>query len=209
MFDINFENLDGRMMDIVRVAEHIPAFMDALYQPEALKYVTKEELRDMFHSNQIKSKSWVLEKVEELDLNKNLKVLVVGSWAGFATLCLQKMGFADLTEVELDAKCLAISQNVVNNVKRFHTDINAFADINNYDVIINLACEHISNDYWFRRLNPDKLLILQSNNLVIPEHTNICNNISDMIQKYPMKNTKFYGTLILEGYNRFMMIGTK
>ena len=209
MFDITFQNVDGRMIETGTVTEHIPAFMDALYMPEALKYITKEELRDMFHSNQVRSKAWLFEQFDQLDLNKNSKVLLVGSWAGFATLCLQKMGFADLTEVELDSKCLAISQNVVNNVTRFHTDINLFADINDYDVIVNLACEHIANDYWFQRIGPDKLLILQSNNLVIPTHTNICNNISDMIQKYPMKNTMFYGTLILEGYNRFMMIGSK
>lgn len=207
-FDFNFENIDRSQVELDSVAKHIPAFMDSLYVLENLKLLSKEELRDMFHSNQVASKAWMLQKFKNLNIDRQAHILIVGSWGGFLTLCLQKMGYMSLTEVELDSKCLAISQNVVDCVVRYHTDINSFSTINNYDVIINLACEHITNDYWFRQIAADKTLILQSNNLVHSQHTNICTNITDMVQKYPM-NTMFYGTLILDTYNRYMVIGQK
>jgi len=208
-FDINFENVDGGTIDLAPVSQYIPTFMDALYNPDTLRMLSKEELRDMFHTNQMASKAWLLEKFSGLTIDRQAHILIVGSWCGFLTLCLQKMGYMSLTEVELDSKCLAISQNVVDTgIVRYHTDINSFSTINNYDVIINLACEHIVNDNWFKRIDADKILILQSNNLVHPQHTNICTNITDMVQKYPM-TTMFYGTLILNTYNRFMMIGRK
>jgi len=190
------------------VTDHIPEFMDSLYNAESLRNITVVELRDLFHTNQIKSKAWLIREFICGDYDKDSKILIIGSWTGFTTLCLQKLGYTNLTEIDLNPKYLKISQNLVQNVTRHFKDVNSFIEINDYDIIINMSCEHIVEDTWFKRIDHGKLLLLQSNNLEIPEHVNICKNIGEMVLKYPLK-TLFSGTLNLNIYDRYMLVGRK
>jgi len=204
----NYDMLSADDIDSDIITRYIPTFMDSLYDDDALRLIEAEDLRDLFHTNQVKSKAWMLNKLLHLNLSSNTSILIIGSWVGFLTHCLHKLGFRNLTEVDLMSRNLSISQNLTPSVIRFQRDINTFADINNYDVIINTSCEHIKDDSWFKNINPGSFLMLQSNNFSIPTHTNICRSISEMVTKYPMKVT-YYGVLRLNVYERYMSLGNK
>ena len=83
------------------------------------------------------------------------------------------------------------------------------------DTIICTSCEHI--DDWqnvYDEFPNDVLLVLQSNDLDIPEHINRPNNLKEFEDQTPMEDCAFSGGLELDAggdhlYTRFMRIGYK
>ena len=202
------EHLTGKDIDIRFVASQIPWVMNALYNDKALASVTLEEIRDAFRLKQMQSKAWMMSKVKDLD--KSSKVLVVGSWLGFTSLCLRKLGFSDITETDPDSRLSALACHLNrhwDNFTHLSKDVNDI-DIAQYDLIINTSCEHIADNSWYDRIPAGKILVLHSNNLPGYDHVNTCENIEEMIEKYSM-DIKYAGCLDLEQYTRFMLIGHK
>ena len=202
------ENLVGKDIDIRFVASQIPWVMNALYNEKAFAAVTFEEIRDAFRLKQMQSKAWMMSKVKDLD--KSSRVLVVGSWIGFTSLCLRKLGFSNITETDPDTRLGAIACHLNRHWSDFthlSDDINDL-DLSNYDLIINTSCEHIADNSWYDRIPAGKILVLHSNNLPGYDHVNTCENIEEMKEKYPM-DIQYAGCLDLEQYTRFMLIGNK
>lgn len=79
------------------------------------------------------------------------------------------------------------------------------------DTIINTSCEHIENfSKWYDKIPEGKLVILQSNNFFeVDEHVNCSKDIDEFKAQAPCKEYLYTGTLDLEKYNRFMIIGIK
>jgi hypothetical protein len=204
----NIETVEAKDIDINFVSSAIPTFMNALYDNESLKSVSLEEIRDAFRLKQIQSKSWLLDKVKEFD--KDLPLLVVGSWLGFTSLCLHNLGFKNISETDPDFRLSRISNHVNRFNKEFchyDTDINSL-DLSKYKLIINTSCEHISNNTWYKNITLGTKLVLHSNNLLGYDHINTCQDVEEMINKYPMK-LYYSGSLDFQNYKRFMLVGEK
>ena len=79
----------------------------------------------------------------------------------------------------------------------------------NPDTFINTSCEHIKNfTDWFKLLLPGKLVALQSNNYFeIDDHVNCVNSLDEFKQQAPLNNIIYEGSLELEKYTRYMIIG--
>jgi hypothetical protein len=195
-------------IDINFVSSIIPIFMNALYDEQSLMSVTLEEIRDAFRLKQIQSKSWLLEKIKDND--KDSPLLVIGSWLGFTSLCLYKLGFKHIDETDPDKRLSRIS----NHVNRFNKEFRHYnEDVNNldltkYKIIINTSCEHIDNNSWYNNIPSGTKLFLHSNNLLGYDHVNICQNLEEMIDQYPMK-LSYGGSLDFHNYKRFMLVGEK
>lgn len=193
------------------VTKHIPGFLDTLYDAEAFNAIRKEELRDAFHTNQILSKTWFLEKFLAKGMPKEVRILLIGSWLGFFTYVLRQYGYRNVHEVDSDLRMLGISPKANPGVVHYTTDVNEFSkrpEYQEYQLIINLSCEHIPDNTWFKNIKSETSIWLQSNDFVIPEHTNICISLEDMKQKYPIV-IALEGELRLPIYNRYMLIGHK
>jgi hypothetical protein len=202
------ENLAGKDIDIKFVASQIPWVMNALYNEAAFASVSFEEIRDAFRLKQIQSKAWMMSKIRDLDKDK--PVLVVGSWIGFTSLCLRKLGFKNISETDPDERLTHIACHLNRHwqdFKHYSDDINNL-DLSQYGTIINTSCEHIADNTWFDRIPSGTNLVLHSNNLPGYDHVNTCENIQEMIVKYPM-DVVYSGCLDLEQYTRFMLIGQK
>lgn len=204
----NIENITAKDININFVSSAIPTFMNALYDNESLESVSLEEIRDAFRLKQIQSKSWLLNKVKDFD--RDLPVLVVGSWLGFTSLCLYNLGFKNISETDPDIRLSKISNHVNRFNKNFcHYDIDINKlDTSKYKLIINTSCEHIINNIWYDNITAGTKLILHSNNLLGYDHVNICQDIEEMIDKYPMK-LHYSGSLDFQNYKRFMLVGEK
>jgi protein-L-isoaspartate O-methyltransferase len=202
------EELKGKDVDVRFVTAQIPWVMNALYDAESFESVTLAEIRDAFRLKQMQSKAWMMSKIKDLDKSK--RVLVIGSWLGFTSLCLRKLGFNDITETDPDVRLSRLAQHLNRHWDKFihlSDDVNNI-ELANYDLIINTSCEHIADNTWYDRIPVGTTVVLHSNNLPGYDHVNTCENIHEMINKYPM-DVSYSGSLDLEQYTRFMLIGTK
>jgi len=191
------------------VATHIPYVMQQLYTDANLNATSLTEIRDAFRPHQMQGKSWLLDKVNQFD--RNSKVLVIGSWLGFTSYCLYKMGFTDISETDPDSRLssLACSLNRENTRFVHHSqDVNKLS-LKDYDLVINPSCEHIDDDLWFNRTKPGCNFVLHSTNLKWHDHVNTVGSVQEMIEKYPME-LSFSGELVLNPiYSRYMLVGAR
>jgi len=202
------ENLLGADIDYSFVTRYIPEVMNAMYNEQAAETLTLIEIRDAFRVKQMQSKGWLMSKIKDIDKSK--KVLVIGSWLGFTSLCLYKLGFTHITEIDIDPRL----EDFANHLNRFNknfrhitNDINNI-DISKYDLIINTSCEHILDNTWFNNIDKDATVVLHSNNLEGYDHINTCQTVEEMAEKYPM-TLKYAGSLDFKDWKRFMLIGVK
>lgn len=215
MNTVQNENLQGDQLNIDFPSNCIPYVINCLYNEKISSSIQFEEIRDAFRLKQIQSKSWLLSYIKKFTIDQDIdishkKILVIGSWIGFTSFCLSKLGFKNIHEVDPDPRLEKFSQFLNRHNKNFvhfTTDVNDI-DISNYDYIVNTSCEHIENNTWFTRISNKSIMFLHSNNLIGYDHTNTCSDLLEMELKYPMK--LFYkGQLNLGSYSRFMLIGTK
>ena len=77
------------------------------------------------------------------------------------------------------------------------------------DIVINTSCEHMDTQ-WFESATSDQLIIMQTNNSEeFDGHINVCYNVEQMQERYPMSNCLYAGELVTPVYSRFMQIGYK
>jgi len=202
------KNTDINYSDI---SVYIPDVMNAMFNEKAASVLNLWEIRSAFRIKMMQSKAWLIQKflTENVDKNKNL--LIVGGWLGFTSWALFKNGYSNITEIDVDARLhdFSLHLNRFNTkFKHIPCDVNE-VDTSHYDVIINTSCEHIIDNLWFDKIKKDSVLVLQSNNINVPDHINKTNSIDEMIEKYPL-TVSYAGALDYgDGTSRFMLIGTK
>jgi protein-L-isoaspartate O-methyltransferase len=204
------EKIEGKDINFSQVTRHIPEVMNALYDKEAFSIVTLEEIRDAFRTKQMQSKAWMMGRIKELNLDSKSKVLVVGSWLGFTSYCLFKLGFSNITETDPDSRLEKLARHLNRknpNFVHLSEDVNSI-DLNGYDLIINTSCEHIADNSWYDRIPAGTKIVLHSNNLEGYDHVNTCESVEVMSSKYPME-LNFAGELNLGSYSRFMLVGNR
>lgn len=204
------KKIDPATLDISRVSVLIPLVMNSLYNETSFQTVNLKEIRDAFRLKQIQSKAWLLENLLQHHNNKDSRILVIGSWLGFTSLCLSHCGYKNITEVDIDPRLEHFARHLNRDNPHFvhlSQDINDVS-MKDYDVIINTSCEHILENSWFDRIQHNQLILLHSNNLSGYDHVNTCDSLQNMIDKYPM-NLLYSGELDFGNWNRYMLIGKK
>ena len=203
-------NLKGSDLDYSLVASYIPEVMNSLYNPDAFSSTSLTEIRDAFRVKQMQGKTWLLDGLKNYCPDKTVPVLVIGSWFGFTSFCLWKLGFTNITEVDPDGRLTIFAKHLNRFNKQFKhvtADVNDI-NLNYYALIINPSSEHIINNTWFNSIGTGSLVILHSTNMLAEDHTNLCDNVEEMQLKYPL-DILYAGTLDLAQYKRFMLIGYK
>lgn len=201
---------DGIDVDTSFVSSLIPLVMNSMYNADSFRAVSLQEIRDAFRVKQVQSKSWLLQHLDQHQVHVESKILVIGSWLGFTSLCLHHLGYTYITEVDIDHRLAHFARHL-NRFNRGFTHVTDDAnnlDYSGYDVVINTSCEHIVEDKWFHAISNQSLVILHSNNLEGHDHVNTCVDLADMSRKYPL-NLSYSGELDFGGWKRFMLIGKK
>lgn len=191
------------------ICSYIPHVVETLYNPNVLSSTTLTEIRDAFRPNQMQGKAWLLDNIQNID--RNSKVLVVGSWLGFTSYCLYKQGFVHITETDPDSRLELISRYINKEnkaLKHLNSDVNDL-DVSGYDLIINTSCEHISDNTWFDKISPGTTVVLQSTNLKCVDHVNTVDSLIQMKMKYPLKLSYSDKIVFSPTFTRFMLIGQK
>jgi hypothetical protein len=205
------EHIKNSDIDYTDIAVYIPDVMNAMYNEHAASVISVNELRDAFRIKMMQSKAWLIQKFIEQNIDKNKTILVVGGWLGFTSWALFKNGYSNITEIDVDTRLHNFSKHLNrfnNSFNHIPVDVND-VDIKNYDVVINTSCEHILDNSWFVNIKHDAIMLLQSNNIDVPDHVNKCYTLAEMITKYPLE-LQYGGVLdYLDGTKRFMLIGKK
>ena len=192
--------------------KYIPKFFDMLYDESVASLISLQEIRDAFHSNQIHSKHQAVNALSHLP-NHTGKLLYIGSWIGFLThyICKEYPNFM-VDEIDIDTRVEHVSRyfnsKFYNYGTHYATDVLHFEEIHNYNTVVNLSSEHMPSD-WFEKVKPGTQCVIQSNNLNIEDHINLCYSIEELKQKFPLSSICYENTMKLNVFTRYTISGIK
>ena len=182
---------------------------------------------DAFSAGQIESKIWAAEQLEsivnDLDIGP-LRMYVLGGWYSLLHFILsvrKNIAIEYCRSIDLDP-IVSYNANKINNSWELQDwKFRAYPfDANNVNYaqekincVINTSTEHFDNNNWFENIDEGTLVLLQGNDLIIDDHVSRPESLEHFINKYPVKNLKFSGTMNFQfknmSYNRHMIIGIK
>ncbi len=197
--------------------EHLHYWMCAIRE-------SKDYLRtlDAFYKGQLRSKEWLIENLEYYiypEVNKMLdfplSVDIHGGWVGVLSSMLfqSDIPIKNIRSIDIDPACESVAsmmnkkEEIEGRFKAITSDMCAVKS--EADLIINTSCEHITQDHydlWLSGLPKESLIVLQSNNYVIPEHVRIADSLEEFKQQSNI-NVLWADELDLPLYKRFMIIG--
>jgi hypothetical protein len=184
--------------------------------------------KDALSRNQIKSKFWLLDKLNEfkicnittarmLDTAVNPTALIVGGWVGMipflASMRNIKLGKVVNIDIDTSVHAAALELNLpfYTMYKNSAEDIRSI-DISTYKrpVVIDTIVEHFKDHgEWVKTLPAGTNVILQGNNMFdVPDHVNCHNSLAEFLSSCGLKNILWAGELALFKCTRFMAIGT-
>jgi hypothetical protein len=169
---------------------------------------------DAFWQGQLKSKEWLIGKLESFVYTPS-SIDIHGGWVGVLSSMLfqSNIPVTSIRSVDIDPYC----QHVATMMNKKEEMENRFQSITadmcklqpNTDIVINTSCEHLTQDQynqWLTNMPTDSLLVLQSNNYVIPEHVRNASDLEDFKTQCGI-DVAWAGELELPLYTRFMIIG--
>lgn len=193
--------------------EDILFWMDAIRDSDD-RYRTLES----FWKGQIRSKEWLVNSLDFLNLHGPKTVVIHGGWYGvLASLMFNsKTNYRKIISVDIDPVCEKIASMMNKRYEiegRFTAVTSDMCDYKyDTDVVINTCCEHITQeqyDQWFEHVPNNALIVLQSNDYFgHKEHIRCAANLDDFIQTSNIKPLWADG-MELPKYKRFMLIGKK
>lgn len=197
--------------------EHIHYWMCAIRESK-----DPQRTLDAFWKGQLNSKEWLITKIRPWALRefgaRSVSIDIHGGWVGvLSSLLFQSdLPVSKIRSVDIDPFCESISRMMNKKEEmegRFSAITSDMCNIDiNYDIVINTSCEHISQqqyDLWLDKVPESSLIVLQSNNYIIPEHIRIASDLNNFIQQSKLTSIIYSGELELPLYTRFMIIGKK
>ena len=191
--------------------EHLHHWMQAIRQsPDPIRTM------DAFWSGQLKSKEWLITNLR-IHVKQFVSIDIHGGWAGvLASMLFQSdVPVISIRSIDIDPTCepIAVNMNKIEEmVGKFRAITADMCEIrSDADVVINTSCEHITQDQydiWLSGIPHNSLLVLQSNNYVIPEHVRTAATLEEFKTQCDI-NILWAGELKLMLYTRWMIIGRK
>ncbi len=185
---------------------------------------------DAWSESQIQSKLWLCGELELLQnrFAADLTVWMAPGWYGVLALLLlvrSRLKIGIVRSFDIDPRATEIA-NAVNaawsaqngRFRALTADIDTveFQHPQLYhspkpDVLINTACEHLGKRTWFERIPKGTLVVLQSTDLVDPDHVARVSSAGELTRQLPISEVLFEGSLRVDRpgnpHHRFMTIG--
>jgi len=176
---------------------------------------------DASTASQLESKLWVVDELLKLpDTIEHLRVALLGGWfANFITpLLIDELYVSTVFNYEIDNDVKEISYKYNKRYKDSNKYQCSIKDImmktleDDFDIIINCACEHMYPMTKFYEWNPklqDPLYVLQStDDDQYDDHINCVSSPEELADQAKIADILYSGIKVLpNGMNRFMVIG--
>ena len=166
------------------------------------------------NDNQEKSKNWLVDKSKDyLSLLNNPKICIAAGWYGHLADKLRPFTNEKVLSFDKDSNTKLVGSKLYNDVWFKVETIESFESFEKFNVLVCTSCEHLEQkviDDMLEKTKKGTLIILQSNNYFeIEDHINCHNTIDKFLKTIKLDKILFSGTLSLQKYNRFMVIGIK
>jgi hypothetical protein len=206
------------------------------YYPSEKKYIDKLvqviienpdlNWKDALSRNQIKSKLWLIDKMNELKVLPKRRpgllvdptnVLLVGGWVGILPFLADMKGkFLDtVTNIDIDETVHSASMMLNSDtVSTFRTNGKDVRELNiakySKPIVIDTIVEHFEDHgEWVKTLPATATVVLQGNDMFdVPEHVNCHKTLEEFIESCGLNNIIWAGELNLYKCTRYMAIGT-
>ena len=196
---------------------------DILYWMDTIRgSEDRDKTLESFWKGQVLSKVWLCERLKEVHKMQRIidaKVLICGGWNGvMATLLFNsEISVSKILSIDIDEDCkkIAYEMNKEYEIKgRFKAetcDMLNFKNYNDYDIIINTVCEHMTQEdfnKWITLLPKNKTIICQSNNFSEGKgHINCKNSLTEFAESTDLEEIRPPVELKTQKYTRYMIIG--
>jgi hypothetical protein len=187
-------------------SKFIIRYTNGLYDTHPDNSPSYQEFRDMFSSGQIYSKEWAITELKKLDILLIESVIIVGAWFGTLGVMLkQELPHIKLKMLDIDPRCEVFIKNIGESAVTEDMYLHSYTE----DLVINTACEHVSDiRMWLDKLYPETLVLLQSNNFFSGiGHTNCVSSKEEFETQVSLHNVLYSGELVTPMYTRYMIIG--
>lgn len=191
---------------------------------------------DSISQGQLNSKIWLVDTLEQLNINLGTVYICAGWYGLLASLMFERnLQVEKIRSFDIDPSVIKIAEfanhdqfydgwrfcAITKDILDIEYEVNQFDIVNTQgktvtitdtvDTVVNTSCEHIRNfDTWYNKIPSGKIVVLQSNDYDdIEEHVNISRSLNDFAASTPMTTTLFEGELQTAKYTRFMRIGIK
>lgn len=192
------------------ILELIPEFFNVLYDDACLASTDLREIRDHFRRKQLVGKSWLYTQLEGLGLSAQHRAIIIGGWLGFTARSLQLLGPQWILDCDPDSRVAGIAGrfNRFNpGYQRVLMDANVL-DYAGADLVINTCTEHMEESQWFEQIPQGAWVALQGTDWPEEDHVMTVASLEEFQGRYPLDLT-YAGTLDLDQYRRYMLIGRK
>jgi hypothetical protein len=177
----------------------------------------KYRLLENFWSSQIRSKSWLINIVNQHLSSVSGNVYVMGGWYGvLAQFLSDNLDVNKIYSIDIDAKCEIVGRKLSGNDEKiiFLTrDMKNFTNYINPGLIINTSTEHITEDdfnQWLSNVPNDVPVVLQGNNLFdCSDHIRCSETLEEFVLTSKLNKILYNGSLDCETFQRFMVVGYK
>jgi len=197
-------------------------------------------LTDSFSRGQLRSKIWVSDTINDLDIDLGDMVYVCAGWYGvLPAILFERNKITNIRSFDIDASCSLPAETLNRSYTQNDWQFKASTmDVNNltyndefmYETlkyngdkemitdgaptcVINTSCEHIVDfDKWWAGIPKGMLVIMQNNDFDDEDHEHAEDTVSSLEEfskRLNVSETLYEGTLALEEYNRYMVIGYK
>jgi hypothetical protein len=206
-----------------------------------IKNHDSEILVDALSRGQIRSKIWVSDKLNDLDIDLGDMIYVCAGWYGvLPALLFERNSIENIRSFDIDPTCSLPAETLNRSYTQNDWQFKASTmDVNNliytgefmYETlkyngdkemitdgaptcVINTSCEHIKDfDKWWSGI-PDGMLVIMQNNDFDDEEghdhaDDTVTSLEEFTKRLNVSDTLYEGTLALDKYNRYMVIGYK
>ena len=182
-------------------------------------YVFKRVM-DSMNESQLESKLWLIQELVKLDI-KPKRVAILAGWFAQYIVPLLYDNFESIEciknfEIDQDVKEISYKYNKrykdSNKYQCSIKDVMMQIMEDDFDIIINCACEHMYPMTKFYEWNPelqDPIYVLQStDDDQYDDHINCVSSPEELVDQAKIADVLYSGTKVLpNGMNRFMVIG--
>lgn len=175
---------------------------------------------DSLSPNQLESKYWLVETLQCIVGDDEVRIQLLGGWFGFplTDIILQHLNVKYLQNIDIDEKALHLYKMFRDSKPMYNLDCRCMDACEPYkldkdmDIVINTSSEHMPDLNEIRKNKDYKkscLFAIQSNNMFhVEDHINCVNNQEELAAKSGLTDIQYIGTHQMpNGYERYMVIG--